>query len=175
MRNLHRAALADEQAWVRARLPKRCKLANSPPLRRAVARKLRLNWSPEQIAGWLKQEFPTHQDMQISHEAIKREHQRPAASVLPERNRLLAHLSELSERDFSCGSINVRERPWASKRQQIDYKRCCTDRLNAHRELRHSVQIVESEETFFMRETIPGLAKHGEGRRAARESFADSV
>jgi hypothetical protein len=31
-----------------------------------------------------------------------------------------------------CGSINARERPWASKRQPIDYKRCCTDRLNAH-------------------------------------------
>jgi hypothetical protein len=30
-----------------------------------------------------------------------------------------------------CGSINGRERPWASKRQPIDYKRCCTDRLNA--------------------------------------------
>jgi hypothetical protein len=30
-----------------------------------------------------------------------------------------------------CGSINVRERPWASKRQPINYKRCCTDRLNA--------------------------------------------
>jgi hypothetical protein len=30
-----------------------------------------------------------------------------------------------------CGSISVRERPWASKRQPIDYKRCCTDRLNA--------------------------------------------
>ena len=36
-----------EQAWVRARRPKRCKLANSPPLRRALARKLRLNWSPD--------------------------------------------------------------------------------------------------------------------------------
>ena len=30
-----------------------------------------------------------------------------------------------------CGSINVRERPWASKRQPIDYRKCCTDRLNA--------------------------------------------
>ena len=50
----YRAALADEKAWARARRPKRCKLANSPPLRRAVTRKLRLNWSPEQIAGWLK-------------------------------------------------------------------------------------------------------------------------
>ena len=46
----YRAAVADEQAWVRGRRPKLCKLANSPWLRRAVAEKLRLNWSPEQIA-----------------------------------------------------------------------------------------------------------------------------
>ena len=54
----YRAAQADEKAWVRARRPKRCKLANSPGLRQAVARKLRLNWSPEQIAGWLKRAHP---------------------------------------------------------------------------------------------------------------------
>src|SRR6202008_428353 len=36
-----------------------------------------------------------------------------------------------------CGSIKVRERPWASKRQPIDYKRCCTDRLNAQVIQRH--------------------------------------
>jgi len=40
--------------WARARRPKRCKLANNPRLRQAVASKLRLNWSPEQIGGWLK-------------------------------------------------------------------------------------------------------------------------
>ena len=49
----YRAALADEKAWARSRRPKRCKLAASPRLRRAVARKLRLNWAPEQIAGSL--------------------------------------------------------------------------------------------------------------------------
>ena len=37
-----------------------------------MAQKLALQWSPQQISGWLKQEFPTHQDMQISHEAIYR-------------------------------------------------------------------------------------------------------
>ena len=37
-----------------------------------MAQKLALQWSPGQISGWLKQEFPTHQDMQISHEAIYR-------------------------------------------------------------------------------------------------------
>ena len=50
----YRAAQADESAWMRARRPKRCKLANNPGLRQAVMRKLRLNWAPEQISGWLK-------------------------------------------------------------------------------------------------------------------------
>src|ERR1700751_5658519 len=47
----YRAAPADEQAWKRARRAKRCKLATNSRLRRAVAEKLRLNWSPGQIAG----------------------------------------------------------------------------------------------------------------------------
>src|SRR4029077_4123261 len=63
----YRAALADENAWLRARRPKRCKLANSPRLRQAVARKLRLNWSPEQVAGWLKRAYPEDEFYQVSH------------------------------------------------------------------------------------------------------------
>src|SRR3979490_3425935 len=38
-----------------------------------------------------------------------------------------------------CDSINVRERPWASKPQPINYERCCTDRLNSHGETGHSL------------------------------------
>jgi IS30 family transposase len=68
----YRAALADEKAWVRARRPKRCKLANSPRLRQAVTRKLRLNWSPEQVAGWLKRAYPEDELYQVSHETIYR-------------------------------------------------------------------------------------------------------
>ena len=52
--------------------PKPCRLALYSALRWRVAQKLALQWSPQQISGWLKQEFPTHQDMQISHEAIYR-------------------------------------------------------------------------------------------------------
>ena len=37
-----------------------------------LAQKLALQWSPEQISGWLKQQFPTDRDMRISHEAIYR-------------------------------------------------------------------------------------------------------
>src|SRR5258708_1930431 len=54
----YRAAPADEQAWNRARRPKRCKLATNSRLRRSIAEKLRLNWAPEQIAGWLKRTYP---------------------------------------------------------------------------------------------------------------------
>src|SRR6266850_8442782 len=54
----YRATLADENAWARSRRPKCCKLATNPRLRQAVAGKLRLDWSPEQIAGWLKRTHP---------------------------------------------------------------------------------------------------------------------
>jgi len=68
----YRAAPADEKAWIRARRPKRCKLANNPGLRQAVARKLRLNWSPEQIAGWLTRKHPDDESYRVSHETIYR-------------------------------------------------------------------------------------------------------
>ena len=68
----YRAALADDRAWDSARRPKRCKLAMRSRLRRAVARKLRLNWSPEQIAGWLKRAHRGEESYQVSHETIYR-------------------------------------------------------------------------------------------------------
>jgi IS30 family transposase len=68
----YRANLADQAAWDRAHRPKPCKLAGNPMLRRIVARKLRLNWSPEQIAGWLKRAYPGNESHQVSHETIYR-------------------------------------------------------------------------------------------------------
>ncbi len=54
----YRATQADQAAWDRAHRPKLCKLACNRSLSRIVAAKLQLNWSPEQIAGWLKNEYP---------------------------------------------------------------------------------------------------------------------
>ncbi len=88
--NQYRAALADEQAWARARRPKECKLAMNPWLRRAVVRKLRLNWSPEQIAGWLKTAHPGEEINQVSHETIYRSLFVQARGVL--KKELLQHL-----------------------------------------------------------------------------------
>jgi IS30 family transposase len=86
----YRAALADEKAWVRARRPKPCKLARSPGLRQAVARKLRLNWAPEQIAGWLKRAHPDDECFYVSHETIYRSLFVQARGVL--KKELLCHL-----------------------------------------------------------------------------------
>src|ERR1035438_7370842 len=86
----YRAALADEKAWVRSRRPKRCKLANSQRLRQAVASKLRLNWAPEQIAGWLKRADPEDECYRVSHETIYRSLFVQARGVL--KKELLGHL-----------------------------------------------------------------------------------
>ncbi len=66
----YRASKADDAAWDRAHRPKPCKLVSEPVLSRLVARKLRLHWSPEQIAGWLKRIYPEHENRQVSHETI---------------------------------------------------------------------------------------------------------
>jgi len=66
----YRAGEADVRAWERSRRPKKCRLATNGKLRRMVASKLRLQWSPQQISGWLKTSFPDDADLQISHEAI---------------------------------------------------------------------------------------------------------
>jgi IS30 family transposase len=86
----YRAALADEKAWDRARRAKRCKLADNPRLRQEVASKLRLNWSPEQIAGWLKRMHPADESYQVSHETIYRSLFVQARGVL--KKELLRHL-----------------------------------------------------------------------------------
>ena len=86
----YRAALADERAWDGACRAKQCKLAKHPRLRRSVARKLRLNWSPEQIAGWLKRAHPGDGSYQVSHETLYRSLFVQARGVL--KKELLQHL-----------------------------------------------------------------------------------
>jgi IS30 family transposase len=53
-RTEYRAAAADVSAWERARRPKMSRLASNAELLRLVREKLELDWSPEQIAHWLK-------------------------------------------------------------------------------------------------------------------------
>ena len=71
-RDKYRAVWSDQAAWDRAHRPKACKLACNCSLRWTVSRKLQLNWSPEQIAGWLKRKYPQEEHNQVSHETIYR-------------------------------------------------------------------------------------------------------
>jgi IS30 family transposase len=66
----YRANHADYEAWVWALRPKRCLLARNERLRQVVAGKLVQRWSPQQICGWLKREYPDDESMHVSHETI---------------------------------------------------------------------------------------------------------
>ena len=120
-RQFYRASLADGHAWDRALRPKPCRLEHYAPLRWRVAQKLALQWSPVQIAGWLKQRFPTDPEMQLSHETIYRCLFIQARGVL--KKELMAHLRTARQMRQAKGgtaksglgqiadAISIRERP----------------------------------------------------------------
>jgi IS30 family transposase len=121
-RPAYRAHDADCQAWVSALRPKRCLLAINRKLRDAIASKLILEWSPEQISGWLKTEYPNDERMHVSHETIYRSLFIQARGVL--KKELMGHLrterrirrSQHSRifkdsRGRIADAISIRERP----------------------------------------------------------------
>ena len=121
-RSAYRAHDADRQAWVSALRPKRCLLAGNRRLRDMVASKLILDWSPEQISGWLKTRYPNNESMHVSHETIYRSLFIQARGVL--KKELMDHLRSkrrmrrsrhASEHGHSRGqivdAISIRERP----------------------------------------------------------------
>jgi IS30 family transposase len=89
-RPLYRASDADQQAWASALRPKRCLLAMHVRLQEIVASKLILDWSPEQVSGWLKSEYPEDESMRVSHETIYRSLFIQARGVL--KKELIQHL-----------------------------------------------------------------------------------
>ena len=66
----YRANKAEQATWARAKRPKPCKLALNNNLKVIVAKKLKRNWSPQQISGWLKRTYPGNEDNTVSHETI---------------------------------------------------------------------------------------------------------
>jgi IS30 family transposase len=69
-RRRYRACRADKAAVQRARRPKPAKLTSCARLRTVIEAKLELRWSPQQISGWLVEEFPDEPEMRVSHETI---------------------------------------------------------------------------------------------------------
>ena len=89
-RPAYRAHEADDHAWESALRPKKCLLALHPRLREVVTSKLILDWSPKQISGWLKTEYPKDEGMRVSHETIYRSLFIQARGVL--KKELMDHL-----------------------------------------------------------------------------------
>ncbi len=121
-RPAYRAHDADSQAWGAALRPKRCLLAVNRKLRNMVASKLILDWSPEQISGWLKTQYPDDESMRVSHETIYRSLFIQARGVL--KKELMDHLRSKrrmrrsrhatasgQSRGQIVDAISIRERP----------------------------------------------------------------
>jgi len=120
--NRYRATAADKRAWREALRPKTCKLAMHACLRQAVERKLRHNWAPEQIAGWLRRTYPDNEAYHVSHETIYRSLFVQARGVL--KKELMQHLrtgrpirrsrhatAKADSRGQIPDMVSIRERP----------------------------------------------------------------
>lgn len=120
-RSVYRTSEAEACAWEQALRPKPCRLATHPALRWRVAQKLALEWSPEQISGWLKRAFPADEGMQLSHETIYRSLFVQTRGVL--KKELMAHLRTARQIRQAKGgtaknglgqivdAVSIRERP----------------------------------------------------------------
>jgi IS30 family transposase len=118
----YRANEAEAQAWKSALRPKPCLLAIHEKLQEVVASQLLLDWSPEQISGWLKTQYPHDESMRVSHETIYRSLFIQARGVL--KKELVGHLRSKrrirrsqhsrvagQSRGQIVDAISIRERP----------------------------------------------------------------
>jgi len=121
-RRQYRANKAEQAAWDRAHRPKSCKLAENRALAHIVAEKLQLQWSPRQIAGWLKYMYPDDESYQVSHETIYRtlfiqargalkkellQHLRRTRSMRRSRH----HTQKTDNHGRITNAVSIRERP----------------------------------------------------------------
>src|ERR1700758_4597083 len=125
----YRANWADRRARERALRPKPCRLALCSELRWRVAQKLALQWSPEQISGWLKRQLPADHGMQVSHETIYRSLFLQTRGVL--KKPLMAHLRTARQMRQAKGgttksglgqivdTVSIRERPAEAKDRAV--------------------------------------------------------
>jgi len=102
----YRAIDAHDRATRNRARPQRLKLQKNPVLTNYVTARLQKYWSPEQIAGRLRLDFPNNTRMHISHEAIYRTvYMHKVRKILPHnihrtlrRNRPIRHGKHYSTR-----------------------------------------------------------------------------
>ena len=161
----YRANEADSRAWESASRPKIGRLALHEKLRTLVASKLMLDWSPEQISGWLKQSYPDDESLRVSHETIYRTLFLQARGAL--KQELIQHLRSkrrirrsrhASVHGHSQGRIvdatSIRERP-AEVEDRVIPGHWEGDLLRGTRNS-HVATLVERHSRFCMRVKVPG-------------------
>ena len=166
----YRAAAADQRAWDNALRPKPCRLAIHRRLQKIVARKLSLNWSPEQVSGWLKWRFPDDKKMQISHETIYRSLFVQTRGVL--KKELIGHLrtrramrrsKNSNTRGVGRGQIadavSIRERPAEVEDRAVPGHWEGDLISGIHNS--HIATLVERRSRFTMLVKVQGKATHG--------------
>ncbi len=161
----YRAHTAEKRAWKRALRPKRCHLAENPLLAQLVAQKLKMDWSPQQIAGWLKREFGNDRSMRVSHETIYRSLFIQARGVLKKeltahlrRGRMLRRSRHYSEfkghgRGQILDTVSIRERPAQAEDRAIPGH--WEGDLLAGSNHTHIATLVERQSRFVMLVRVP--------------------
>jgi IS30 family transposase len=164
-RRAYRAAVADAVTWDRALRPQRCRLAQRPILCARVAEKLAADWSPQQIAGWLKRTHPKDPDMQVSHETIYLSLFVQSRGVL--KKALIRHLRRRktmrrSQHATTAGqtrgqipdAVSIRERPASIEDRAVPGH--WEGDLLAGKSNSHIATLVERQSRFVMLVRLPG-------------------
>jgi IS30 family transposase len=176
-RRWYRAAVADTEAWDRALRPQLCRLAQHPVLRARVAEQLAADWSPQQIAGWLKRTYPKDPDMQVSHETIYLSLFVQSRGVL--KQALIRHLRRRktmrrSQHATTAGqtrgqiidAVSIRERPASIEDRAIPGH--WEGDLLAGKSNSHIATLVERRSRFVMLVRLPGKDTHSVVRALTR-------
>ena len=173
----YRASEADRRAWKRARRPQPCKLARQPALSAIVAAKLGEDWSPQQIAGWLKREFPGDETMRVSHETIYLTLFIQARGAL--KRELLVHLrrsrSIRRPRGARCyggqgqilNAVSIRERPAEAEDRALPGH--WEGDLLAGASNSHVATLVERHSRFLLLVAVEGKDTHSVTSALARQ------
>lgn len=164
-RRKYRAADADERAWRSACRPKLCRLAVNRSLQMVVAEKLNDNWSPQQIAGWLKVDYVNDASMRVSHETIYKSLFIQARGVLKKeliarlRTRRLMRRGKRSTtrgqpRGQIVDAVSIRQRPAEVEDRAIPGH--WEGDLLAGGKNSHIATLVERQSRFVMLVRVPG-------------------
>ena len=119
-RRRYRAHAAEREARRRTRRPRPTKLELCPQLRRLVSEHLRKDHSPEQIAGWLKIQYPDNEAMRVSHETIYRALYVQARGTL--KRELTGHLRTRRQRRFARAAVEQGPEPGQDRRDGDDLR-----------------------------------------------------